>query len=197
VNAMGSHDIDPKRARAHDERLRSVDGNSDAAERHRHGPVHGQPHGQPHGHSHGDSQGHVSTRRSDDADAFMPDAASERGPLPSDDAESLAEEFIASALGGEPVAEEARDEVVIEEQGGPFLMLDEEGKLPRRNQEEEEDEGDEDPLPLETGRARRTLAAKTAPSSARPGRPAASRPASRSAARAASRRGSGPSSSSR
>ena len=59
--------------------------------------------------------------RRDDADAFLPDPA-EGNKLSADDAESFAEEFIASATTAEPVQQEAEDEVVDEEQGGPFLI---------------------------------------------------------------------------
>lgn len=38
-----------------------------------------------------------------------------------DAAESFAEEFIASATGAEAVNEAARDEVIVEEVGGPFI----------------------------------------------------------------------------
>jgi hypothetical protein len=56
-------------------------------------------------------------KRSDSADAFVP----EDGRI-SDDAESFAEEFIASATRAEPVQQEAEDEVSDEENGGPFLI---------------------------------------------------------------------------
>jgi hypothetical protein len=61
------------------------------------------------------------SKRPDDGDAFVPDPL-EGEHIHADDAESFAEEFIASALLGEPVEEDARDEVVAEEQGGPFLI---------------------------------------------------------------------------
>jgi hypothetical protein len=63
-------------------------------------------------------------KRPDSADAFLPDPVEEHKPLREDDAESFAEEFIASATAAEPVQEDARDEVVDEEQGGPFLIED-------------------------------------------------------------------------
>ena len=75
--------------------------------------------------------------RRDDADAFFPDASTSSRPMSADDAESFAEEFIASALTGEPVAQDAADEVVDEEQGGPFLLLDEEGRLPGEDVEDD------------------------------------------------------------
>jgi hypothetical protein len=65
------------------------------------------------------------TKRPDSGDAFLPDPIAEggHGPLPADDAEWFAEEYIASATTGEPIMEDARDEVVDEEDGGPFLEL--------------------------------------------------------------------------
>lgn len=41
-----------------------------------------------------------------------------------DDVESFAEEYIAAATSCEFVGEDARDEMVVEELGGPFLELD-------------------------------------------------------------------------
>ncbi len=57
-------------------------------------------------------------KRPDAADAFVP----EDGRIFADDAESFAEEFITSATTAEPVQQEAEDEVVEEEHGGPFLI---------------------------------------------------------------------------
>ena len=72
--------------------------------------------------------------RPDAADAFVP----EDGRIPADDAESFAEEFITSATAAEPVQQDAEDEVVEEENGGPFLIEtepdveDEPAPAPRR-----------------------------------------------------------------
>ena len=68
----------------------------------------------------------AAAQRSDNGDAFLADpASSDRGGAPVDtDAESVAEEFIASATAGEEVVTAAEDEVVEEEWGGPFLELD-------------------------------------------------------------------------
>lgn len=66
-------------------------------------------------------------KRADDGEAFLPDPYAEGGrhaPLTEDDAESFGEEFIAAATTGEAVAEDARDEVSEEEDGGPFLLLE-------------------------------------------------------------------------
>jgi hypothetical protein len=68
--------------------------------------------------------------RQDDGNAFVPDTSGEHRPLLADDAESFAEEFVASATMGESVGEDARDEVVDDEEGGPFIVLDENGRLP-------------------------------------------------------------------
>jgi hypothetical protein len=74
--------------------------------------------------------------RPDDGDAFVPDPISaRRGVLPAPDAESLAEEFIASATMGQSVGEDARDEFTEDEVGGPFVEIESE-----REREEEEEE---------------------------------------------------------
>jgi hypothetical protein len=61
-------------------------------------------------------------RRTDDADAFLPDP--EGGPARATDdlAEELAEEFLLSATSGEYVGEEQLNEEVPEESGGPFVI---------------------------------------------------------------------------
>jgi hypothetical protein len=70
------------------------------------------------------------TGRPDDANAFVPDNNGQLKPLAASDAESFAEELINSATQANSVQEEASDEVVDEESGGPFVLLDDEGKLP-------------------------------------------------------------------
>ena len=62
--------------------------------------------------------------RSDDAEAFLPDPSTRGAHATATDAESFGEEFVASATLGEPVHGDAADEVVEEEEGGPFLELD-------------------------------------------------------------------------
>jgi hypothetical protein len=59
--------------------------------------------------------------RPDDAEAFLHDPGSGPARAPDDLAESLAEEYVASALSGEEVAFDDRDETAPEEIGGPFL----------------------------------------------------------------------------
>ncbi len=62
------------------------------------------------------------TARSDSADAFFPDPQ-EGGPsrAPDDLAETLAEDFVASATTGGNVDDEVMNQIVSEEIGGPFL----------------------------------------------------------------------------
>lgn len=89
----------------------------------------------------------------DDGTAFLPDYRSRRSlgahDLP-DDAEADAEEFLANATLGEPMNEDARDEVTEEELGGPFIELDANARFPA-------DESEQKPLLPESRRARRTL----------------------------------------
>ncbi len=61
--------------------------------------------------------------RRDGGDAFVPDVARTHERLVDDEAESYAEEFIAEATSAEHVGADARDEMIAEELGGPFLEL--------------------------------------------------------------------------
>lgn len=65
----------------------------------------------------------------DSADAFIPDPEEGR-PIRAADAESFAEEFIATATTGESVEMDAMDEVASDEDGGPYLDLEEDVELP-------------------------------------------------------------------
>jgi hypothetical protein len=62
--------------------------------------------------------------RPDDGEAFLPDPTRRGARITASDAESFGEEFVASATTGEPLHMDANDEVVEEEEGGPFLELD-------------------------------------------------------------------------
>jgi hypothetical protein len=73
--------------------------------------------------------------RPDDANAFIPDTTGQSRPLAAADAESLAEEFIGAATGGDSVTQDAEDEVVEEEEGGPYTLLDDEARLPPEPEE--------------------------------------------------------------
>jgi hypothetical protein len=59
--------------------------------------------------------------RSDSADAFFPDPQGGPARAPDDLAESLAEDFVASATSGDNVDDEVMNQVVSEEIGGPFI----------------------------------------------------------------------------
>ncbi|MBL8606372.1 MAG: hypothetical protein JNL38_03590 [Myxococcales bacterium] len=48
----------------------------------------------------------------------------DEGAAGDDDVESYAEEFIAAVTSAEFVGEDARDEMLVEELGGPFLELE-------------------------------------------------------------------------
>jgi hypothetical protein len=109
----------------------------------------------------------VRRERPDDANAFVPDTTGQLRPLPASDAEAFAEEFIGSATGGEPVMMDAVDEVVDEEDGGPYIVLDEDAALPAepaessggREEQEPAEEGHE-PVQEEEGRRGARWAAK-------------------------------------
>lgn len=77
--------------------------------------------------------------RPDDGNAFLPDTTGTHERLRAADAESDAEEFVASALTGEDIREDTRDEVVDDEEGGPFIVLDEDAKLPSVPEERDPD----------------------------------------------------------
>lgn len=74
-------------------------------------------------------------QRLDDGNAFLPDTVGQNQPIAVPDAESFAEEFIGSATRGEPVYESAHEEVAEDEDGGPFIVLDEEAQLPPEPEE--------------------------------------------------------------
>lgn len=62
-------------------------------------------------------------KRSDDANAFLPDPGEGPARVEDDLAENLAEEFIVAATTAEEPGEDVRDEIVPEELGGPFLEV--------------------------------------------------------------------------
>jgi hypothetical protein len=70
------------------------------------------------------------TRRSDDADAFLPDP-SDDGPAHSNDdlAEVLAEDFLESATRGNDVYEDDLERPLPDEVGGPFVVTDSDEEL--------------------------------------------------------------------
>ena len=75
--------------------------------------------------------------RRDDGEAFLPDPSRSGGHINANDGESFGEEFLASATTGEPVQMDAADEVLEEEEGGPFLELDADGTTGEDSQDAE------------------------------------------------------------
>lgn len=97
--------------------------------------------------------------RPDDGNAFVPDTTGQHKPLASADAESFAEEFIESATQAGSVSEDAEDEVVDDEEGGPFIVLDDDGALPSETEEASpEREGHDAVQQRQTSRAARWAA---------------------------------------
>lgn len=84
--------------------------------------------------------------RPDDGNAFVPDTIGQLRPIPARDAESFAEEFIGSATAAESVSEDAEDEVVEEEDGGPYIVLDPDGRLPGPAEERSADRDGGEPV---------------------------------------------------
>jgi hypothetical protein len=92
------------------------------------------------------STGAPRSDRRDGGDAFVPDTIGRHQALATDDAEAWAEEFVASALNGESVGESARDEVVDDEEGGPFIVLDGDARLPTVPEEREPEREGHEPV---------------------------------------------------
>ena len=68
--------------------------------------------------------------RLDGATAFVPDPSEGYARAPDDLAEALAESYVSAATSGEQHADQALDDFVDEELGGPFLEQDGEVDLP-------------------------------------------------------------------
>jgi hypothetical protein len=92
---------------------------------------------------------HRPSERPDDGNAFVPDTIGQLRPLPAADAEAIAEEFIGSATGAESVREDAQDEVVDDEDGGPFIVLDDEAQLPSEPAEQSPEREGHEPVQQE------------------------------------------------
>ena len=87
-------------------------------------------------------------QRSDDANAFIPDPEGGRAHTRDDLAESLAEDFLQAATSGEDAAEEAGDEVVPEELGGPFVETSASEEFATGTDESNPPDAETEPLPL-------------------------------------------------
>ena len=86
-------------------------------------------------------------RRTDDADAFLPDP--DGGPVHASDdlAEELAEEFLMSATSGEYVGEEVLNQEVPEESGGPFVIHSARSEFARGVDESNPADAHREPIP--------------------------------------------------
>jgi hypothetical protein len=96
---------------------------------------------------------HPAGRRSDEGRAFMPDPYDGgRAPARADEtlAETLAEEFIASATNAEEAMEEDRDAFVTEEIGGPFTETSAAEEFAGEPDESNPIDGDQEPFPTAT-----------------------------------------------
>jgi hypothetical protein len=87
-------------------------------------------------------------QRSDDGNAFIPDPEGGPAVIPDDLAESLAEDFLQAATSGEDVTEEAADEVVPEELGGPFIETSASEEFASGSDESNPPDAETEPLPL-------------------------------------------------
>jgi len=85
--------------------------------------------------------------RTDDADAFIPDPDGGPARIADDLAENLAEEYLESATSGEAVAEEAQDEIVPEELGGPFVESTAEQEFAAGTDASNPEDAEAEPLP--------------------------------------------------
>ena len=101
------------------------------------GPVYDEPPGRPAG----------ARGRSDTADAFLPDPGDGPVAFTDDLAEMRGEGFLRSATSGEDLEEEASDEVVPEELGGPFLETNASDEFALGTDESNPEDAEPEPLP--------------------------------------------------
>jgi hypothetical protein len=86
--------------------------------------------------------------RPDDGEAFLPDPE-QGGPARADDdlAEELAEEFVRSATSAEEAAADARDELLPEELGGPFVEVPASDEFDRKPDASNPTDAEREPFP--------------------------------------------------
>jgi hypothetical protein len=85
--------------------------------------------------------------RSDDANAFIPDPDGGPARFRDDLAENLAEEYLESATRGNEVYEDALDQVVPEEIGGPFIETSAAEEFAHDTDEANPEDAHREPLP--------------------------------------------------
>jgi len=93
----------------------------------------------------------VDRKRSDDANAFVPDPADGPARAPDDLAEGLAEEYVEAATSGEDPDERELDASVPEEIGGPFVETNAEDELAASPDGSNPPDAEREPLPRAVG----------------------------------------------
>jgi hypothetical protein len=86
-------------------------------------------------------------RRTDRADAFLPDPGDGPAQVDDDLAETLAEEYLHSATSGEETTEDALDQVVPEEIGGPFIETTGADEFAAGTDDSNPEDAEPEPLP--------------------------------------------------
>jgi hypothetical protein len=77
---------------------------------------------------HQEHKAHPADSRPDDANAFFPDPGEGPALVADSLAQELAEEYLVAATSGEDPAEDARNVDVPEDDGGPYLVVNERGE---------------------------------------------------------------------
>lgn len=88
-----------------------------------------------------------SVERRDSGAAFMDDPGSGEALIDDDLAETLAEEFVRAATSGEDTTEEALDQFVSEEIGGPFVETSASEEFATGSDSSNPDDATTEPLP--------------------------------------------------
>ncbi len=96
------------------------------------------------------ARGHAH-QRPDDGNAFFPDPSGGRAHAPDDLAEELAEEFVSAATSGEDASLEGREQVVPEENGGPFIQTSGDAEFADGTDESNPADAEVEPFPKPTG----------------------------------------------
>jgi hypothetical protein len=89
--------------------------------------------------------------RVDDANAFFPDPSGGPAHAPDELAEELAEEFVSSATSGEEAGEDGLEQVVPEENGGPFIQTSGDAEFADGTDESNPADAEVEPFPTPTG----------------------------------------------
>lgn len=94
--------------------------------------------------------------RPDGGDAFFPEPKSGQVRAPDDLAEELAEEFLSSATSGEESGQERLEQIVPEENGGPFIQTSGDAEFASGTDESNPEDAEVEPFPTTGGHLRPT-----------------------------------------